>query len=84
MYNPLWIPTYQKPDAATVLEPTGPGFEVFQNWKMEAMVPPEDVPHLGNERMASFATTWGADGNPQAPADHPQSRGRGRKFSVKW
>ncbi|BFI32533.1 protein MpGEX2 [Marchantia polymorpha subsp. ruderalis] len=84
VYNPLWIPTYQKPDAATVLEPTGPGFEVFQNWKMEAMVPPEDVPHLGNERMASFATTWGADGNPQAPADHPQSRGRGRKFSVKW
>ncbi|KAG6550049.1 hypothetical protein Mapa_008563 [Marchantia paleacea] len=84
VYNPLWIPTYQKTETTTALEPTGPGFEVLQNWKMEPMVPPEDVPPLGNESMASFDSTWGGDGNPRAPVDPSQGRGRARKFSVKW
>ncbi|KAL2630282.1 hypothetical protein R1flu_014968 [Riccia fluitans] len=87
VYNPLWLPAYQKAESTTGLEPMGTGFEIQQDWKMETMSAPESFPPLGNESMPLDTSSWGADVNFQLqpqPRGFPEGGVRARRFSVKW
>ncbi|KAL3676400.1 hypothetical protein R1sor_026348 [Riccia sorocarpa] len=86
VYNPLWLPTYQKAETTTGLEPTGSGFEIQQDWKMETMQAPDVMPPLGNESMPLDISSGGTDTSQQEtePGNPSQGGLSARKFSVKW